>query len=960
MNKIFVFILFIVCFVPLHTYGQVPNLLNPQRAASSELARRGITEQELLDKLAEKGIYLDNIQNLTANEALQLQNSIQQAIDEIEAEKAGTTRNPGQFRASDTTVRPQPQRNTTQINDSTGEVELVPTDKVSPTEQPARKGDTIIYLPAAKTSKTSNTPSNLKSQPLDISNLVYGQEIFKNKSIQLYNKSENIKPPDTYVLGVGDILNIHIFGRSKADHKNLEINPQGYIQVGNFPRIYIKGLTYAQAKQIVRQNLSNYYLFESNEFEMTIDFSREIGVNIYGEAEQIGTFNIPATNTAINALVAAGGPNRIGSVRNIKLIRGKTVKNLDIYEFINNPSIAQDFYLEQNDIIHIPVAEKVISITGAIRRPMKYELVDGEDLMKLIQYAAGLREDAFLKMMQVKRFVDDKEQIIDIPYKELRDSKKDFLLLNGDVVTIRTIPLPIEQVVSIEGRVETPGTYQFIEGMKVLDLLDKGQVRRGAKTDIAFMMRLNEDGTYSLNRISVQDVLDNPTDSNNIVLKAQDRLLIYSLSSYTDQEFITAGGALRQSVRVAYDPKRNFRISDIILMGGGLTPDALDFGYIRRVNRENFVEKDYIQFNTKKAIANPGGADDPILEPNDDILLYSDRSFYDEAFVQVSGSVRRPGSFAYGPGFKLKDIIVLAGGFTREAATNRIEVFRVLIDENRPTKTVVATLTLRRGDLILDNDEGNYELQPFDQVQVRTVPDFELQQNVAITGEVLFPGTYALIKDNETIVDLLRRAGGPNNRAFLEGATLQRSEDNIGYIVFRLPEAVKNPNSWDNLILKQGDVLSIPKVLDFVRVEGQTDAVELYQDKLIGANNRINVAFVPNKNAKYYVDEFAAGVSNTGSRSRITVERPNGRIQKTKRFLIFNIYPKVEKGSIVRVGTKRAPSPRRERVTVDQNGVVRASPPKAKVNWSRVLADTMAQATSVLSFVLLVKTLNAK
>ena len=127
---------------------------------------------------------------------------------------------------------------------------------------------------------------------------------------------------------------------------------------------------------------------------MTIDFSREIGVNIYGEAEQIGTYNMPATNTAINALVAAKGPNRIGSVRNIKLIRGKTIKNIDIYEFINNPAVSQDYYLEQNDIIHIPVAQKVVTVTGAVRRPMKYELLDSEDLIKLIQYAAGLREDA--------------------------------------------------------------------------------------------------------------------------------------------------------------------------------------------------------------------------------------------------------------------------------------------------------------------------------------------------------------------------------------------------------------------------------------------------------------------------------------------------------------------------------------------------------------------------------------
>ncbi len=955
MNKTILLILSFIYFIPSFIFGQVPNLPNAQRFAASELARRGITEQELIDKLAEKGVFLDNIQNMSANEAIRLQSAIEQAIAEIEAERVLGNANASQFRNNDTAARTQINRNglSPTSNDSTRLPNSDPTNP-GPATIPGR--DSVVYLPSATTSKTSNTASNLQSQPIDISNLVYGQEIFKNKSIQLYSKSENIKPPDTYVLGIGDVLNIHIFGRSKADLKNLEINPQGYIQPGNYPRIYIKGLTYSQAKKIVSQNLANYYVFLPNEFEMTIDFSREIGVNIYGEAEQIGTFNIPATNTAINALVAAKGPNRIGSVRNIKLIRGKVTKNIDIYEFINNPAISQDYYLEQNDIIHIPVAQKVITIAGAVRRPMKYELLENEDLMKLIQYAAGLREDAYQKSIQVKRFVDDKEKIIDVPYRELLALKSDFKLLGGDVVTIKKIPLPTEQIVSIYGRVETPGIYELIDGMRIYDLLEKGQVRRGAKTDLSFLQRLNDDGSVSMQRINISKILENRTDSNNIQLRPQDRLTVYSLSMYVDQEYITAGGAIRQSVQVPYDPNKSYRVSDMILMGGGVAQDALEFGYIKRINRDNFVEKEYLVFNTQKAISDPGGPDDPILEPGDDILIYNDRSFYDEAFVSISGSVRKPGSFPFGPGFTLKDLVVLSGGFTMQAATNRIEVFRVMLDENKPTKTVVATLTLRRGDVIADNKDGQYKLMPFDQVQVRTVPDFEMQQNVIIEGEVLFPGTYALIKDNETVVDLLRRSGGPSAEAFLEGATLYRTQDSIGYIVFRMTKAVKEPNSWDNLILKQGDRLMIPKVIDFIQVQGATDAAELYQQKLIGANNSVNVAFVPNKRAKFYVDEFAAGVAKTGSASRITVELPNGKIAKTKDYLLFKIYPKVSKGSIVKVGTKppRTARASRDEILVDSNGISRRVP-RAKVNWSKVLSDAMAQTTAVLSFILLIQ-----
>lgn len=949
MNKKTVFIIPIAIFC-ISLNAQIPDLLNAgtKAKAQSELSKRGITEQELADKLAEKGIYLSDINNLSAEEAVKFQFEIQQAIAELQAEKNITLPVDVQFKANDPTVRRPRYQNDT----------ILPGQQ-QPTSTPVKgsgkavvdediSNDSIPYVPVSKTSKTTSTQSSIKAQPLDLSGLIYGQEIFKNKSVETYTKSENIKPPDTYLLGVGDIVNIHIFGRSRTDYKNIEINPKGYIQLGPFPRIYIKGLTYEKARQVVRQTLQNYFIFEPNEFEMTIDYSREIGVNIYGEAEQIGTFNMPATNTVFNALVAAKGPNKIGSVRNIKLIRGKNTRIVDVYQFINNPAIAQDFYLEQGDIIHIPIADRVVSITGAVRRPLRYELLPSEQLMKLIDYAGGLREDAYKKTIQIKRYLDDKTKIIDVPLTALLEAKQDFALMSGDEVSIKTIPAPFQMTVSIDGQVDLPGTYEYKDGMHISDLLDKGKLKFGAKTDLAFMLRLNIDGTFSVNRINIKSILESPGSEANILLKPQDKLTVYALSAYIDAASISASGAIRRPVNVAFDPARNYRVSDLIILGGGLQPDALDFGYIKRINKDNYVERDYILFNTKKAIENPGGKDDIVLEPNDEVYMYNDRSFFDQTFVMINGAVRHPGTFAYGPGVKLKDIVILAGGFKQEAATNRIEVFRVVFDENRPTKTIVATLTLNR-DVTLNSDEANYELKPFDQIQVRTVPQFELQQNVTVEGAVQFPGQYALIKRNETILDLLRRSGGYTEEAFINGVTLYRSHENTGYIIFRLDKALKNPRSEDNLILKEGDKISIPKIKDYISIEGLTDAKELYEQKLIASNNRINVAFVPNKNAKYYVDEFAAGVSKDGSRARITVEQPNGRIQKTKNFFLFKVYPKVEKGSVVKVG----PHPP-QRVRLGSDG--KPLPKRAPINWQKTITDIMSQGTAVLSFILLVKT----
>ncbi|MDZ4707119.1 MAG: SLBB domain-containing protein [Saprospiraceae bacterium] len=918
-NTIFLFFLLVFVFSGMSLKAQVPNLLRPAaQPTSTELQRRGITEQELQDRLLEKGIDLNDLQSMTAEQALQFQVTMEQTIAELEAEK-------GRLRIiartdSTTSITPA---------DSAGTAAL-------PVQLQSSKPDTVfIPLPP---------PPGPSTNPLD---MIYGQEIFRNKSILTYNKSENIKPPDTYILGVGDIVNAHVFGRSKADFKNLEISAQGFIQISNFPRIYIKGLTYQQAREVVRKTLSAYFTFAPNEFEMTVDYSREISISIFGEAGQIGTYHLPATNTAFNALVAAGGPNGIGSVRNIKLIRGNQVKQIDVYDFIANPAIAQNFYLEQNDIIHIPLVERVVAITGAVKRPMRYELIAGENLNQLISFAAGLREDAFLKSIQIKRFIDDKEIILDVPLRELMDRKEDFTLLGGDVVNIRRIPLPSEQVITIEGMVETPGTYQFIEGMKVSDLLDQGNLKYGAKTDLAFLMRMNEDGTSSVNRVHIRAIQENPTGPENVLLKARDKILIYSLSYYTDVATVSISGAVRQTISLPYDFNRNLRLSDVIIMAGGLVPDALDFGTIRRINKDNYLERDYIPFNSKQALANPGGSQDLLLEPNDALILYSDRSFYDEAVVSISGSVRRPGSFTYGPGLTLKDVVVLGGGFSKEAATNRIEIFRVNIDENQPTRTTVATLTLGR-DVTIDSKEAAFFLRPFDQIQVRAVPQFELQQNIQINGEVLFPGTYSLLKENETITDVLKRAGGPTAEAFLNGATLYRTESNTGFIIFKMKDALNSPGSPENLILKNGDQLSIPKIIDFVTIIGATDAAELYQEKLLAPNNRINIAYNPGKNAKFYVDEYAAGVSRTGSKKRITVEQPNGRISRTKNLLLFKLYPHVEKGAVVKVGDK---------IPKDQRNL-NAATTKKKVDWSKVLSETLTQATAVLSFILLIRALD--
>ena len=162
----------------------------------------------------------------------------------------------------------------------------------------------------------------------------------------------------------------------------------------------------------------------------------------------------------------------------------------------------------------------------------------------------------------------------------------------------------------------------------------------------------------------------------------------------------------------------------------------------------------------------------------------------------------------------------------------------------------------------------------------------------------------------------------------------------------KLEKVLKDKNSNSNFILKKGDVIDIPKKKDLVTIQGATKANELYPEKVI-QGGKVNVAFRKSKNAKWYVDHYAAGVGDTGKRKLITVEHPNGEIERTKSFLFFKDYPSVRKGSVISVGTK-PPDPEKERAKEDRE----------KVDWGKTLAESIAQATAILSLILLVQQVN--
>jgi len=906
-------ILFLCCFFALYVLCDAQILSEGE--ARKELQKRGIDENEFRERMEERGFDQDNMDPSRLSD---YEKAMEEVVKELEAEDAEMVQS-----------KQDSIPDSLKVDKVIGEIKEEGIKEAS--EQSAEKILRAVENGIPMEEAVANEMSKRQNQELPEAK-IYGQQVFRNKSIALYTPSEDIRPPETYVLGPGDEISILIWGKSQ-ENASFTINKEGYIQPDRMPRIQLKGVSYAKARKLLLSRYSEYFNFREEDFEVTIDYSRTITVNIVGEAIESGSYNVPATNTAFNALIASGGPSDIGSVRNIKLLHPNgSEQRVDVYEFLLNPGVVKDYFLQNNDFIFIPVADITVNIDGAIRRPFTYEMLTGEGLKNLMLFAGGTTDNAYLKNVQITRFEEDKEVIIDVDYAAIQNGASDFKLKKGDRVFVKNIENTYDNFVEVVGAVEFPGRLEIGRNMRVSQALDKAKVLKTARKDLAFLLRRNLDGSTKWIKLD----LDNLSGEQDLELNIEDRIIVYDRSRFIDvQEFVVAG-AVRRPGGQPIDIDNTLTVMDALQMAGGTLPQATDYAYIFRKNPRNENDQEYIRIDFDDAIAKQ-----TLVQPYDSIVVFDTKEFMQKTSVKVAGAVRNKLVIPYDPTLTVRDAITLAGGLKIEAARSRVDISRVNITENNDSRTLIETISLDDNFQVNGQD---YMLQPYDIIEVRTAPSFELQRNIFLKGEVKFPGEYSLEKDNEKVSDIINKAGGVTKEAFPHGATLYRVEDGIGYVLMNLDEVMSNNKSKHNFILKDGDIIEVPKQKDFVAIRGVTKAKEIYPDEIL-KTGQINVPYYKTKNAKWYVDEFAAGVGENGRNRLITVEHPNGRIEKTEDYILFKKYPTVEKGSVITVGRieEKKEEEKEERDDVD---------------WGKVFSDAVAQATAIITLIFLIERAN--
>lgn len=660
------------------------------------------------------------------------------------------------------------------------------------------------------TSDTTKSASQDQSTVPNIAEVIFGQGIFRNSSITLYDRVPNSKPRNTYIMGAGDQISVSVWGGVSSYNESFTISDDGYINPFGVGRVYLQGLTYSATKQLLQQKFGSYINLSGANFDVSLVYSKNIKVNIVGEVNSPGSYNISAINTPFNALVAAGGPNDIGSIRNIYVKRNnQIVKTLDVYQFLTNPGYADDAYLQDNDYIIVPPIGRVVEILGEVNRPFKYELIDGENLSQLVKYAGGLKSTAFTKTVTISRYLNNENIIVDIKYDSLLNSGVDFTLLNGDRITFAKIPETVENIVTITGAVKFPGNYELSEGLRIADLVEKS---RGLKYE-AYMEK-------------------------------------------------------------AYLIRKDKQLNDV-----------------------------YIPFNLQEIMDNPSSPFNFELAQFDIVEIFAKDKFRQTFTVKVEGAVKTPGEFPYYDGMKLKDLLYYSGGLNVEAANNKIEIARIVNfnearNENEPTRVVIETIQISKFLEVADESE-NFALQPFDIVFVRSIPEFELHKNVVLNGEVKYPGTYTMLSKTETLADLIARAGGFTEYAYPAGSTMKRGGNNVTMLF--LDKAVKSPDSKFNYVLKENDIITVPRMGELVSMSGAIDFP--FEDTI---TTMVNVPYSGVKSAKNYIKKYGRNFHDDARRSRTYVVQPNGMVRRTVNVLwVFHFYPKVKvKGSEVVVPFK--------------------------------------------------------
>ncbi len=588
---------------------------------------------------------------------------------------------------------------------------------------------------------------------------IFGHDIFNNKDLT-FESSMNLATPQNYRLGPGDEVNIDISGASQESITET-ISPDGYVTVEDIGIIQLGGLSVSQAKAKLRSVLGPRY--QGSHIELTVGQTRTITISVIGEVKMPGTYTMSAFATVYNALYMAGGPNEIGTLRNVKVYRnGRLLSNVDVYDFLLNGKLTGDVRLQDNDIVTVGPYEALVNIAGKIKRPMFYEMKKTESAATLLRYAGGFTGDAYTKAIRIHRKAGQMYSVFNVGEFDLND----FKLMDEDSVSVDSTLNRYQNTVEVKGAVFRPGMYQ-VGGQicTVKSLIEAADgLTENAIGQHAVMHRMKKDRTLEVKSVDILGILEGNVP--DIELRNEDVIYIGSREEEKEDQTITIHGEVNYPG--IYKFASNETVEDLVLQAGGLTNAAslAKVDVSRRIIEPNATEAGdtlafTYSFSLNPDFTIPQGETPFTLQPYDEVYIRRSPNYNEQQNVTIEGEVQFRGNYTLtSSNQRLSEVIKQAGGLTKRAYPEGAKLLRQMTQEEREMmETMLRTaqrnsgndsidvkklLTLTTFPVAIELDKALANPGSDDDPYLRegdriVVPRYT--STVSINGEVLYPNT---------------------------------------------------------------------------------------------------------------------------------------------------------------------------------------------------------------------------
>lgn len=586
---------------------------------------------------------------------------------------------------------------------------------------------------------------------------IFGHQLFNSKNLS-FEPSLNIPMSNDYVLGVNDELTINVSGASQQTYQ-LTIDSNGSITIPNVGPVTLLGMPFDDARKLIKKRLTNIFRGMSGSSpntwaDVSISSLHSIKVNVVGEVMVPGTYTLPATASAFNALYLSGGPNENGSFRNIRVIRdNKVVKVIDVYEYLLKSDASSNIALRDQDVLMIPTYENRVDMAGNFKRPGLYELKKGEAMETLMEYSGGFASDAFKGSVSITRVNGAQKSMVDVKASDFAT----FLPETGDSINAGKVIDRYENRVSISGAIFRPGSYALTPGMKLSNLIANAQgLREDVYSNRGIIFRLSSDLTPATQAFMVSDIQSGLKDLD---LQREDSVVIQDKVTMREKRFVKIYGEVQKIGEFEYN--ENMTIRDLIFMAGGLKESASEsFIEISRRHDYETASKQtdkLVDLFTLKVTRDLKLVEDDrrfLLQPFDYIYIRKAPSYFEQKTVTIVGEVLYPGPYSIqSKDERVSDLLKRCGGLTTHAYVNGATLYR-MPDKNAEMDTTILTdlgvdslaikaakqlingrVELQLSKILKDpNSAFNYHLKEGDKI---VIP--EISEEVRVAGAILNP-----------------------------------------------------------------------------------------------------------------------------------------------------------------------------------------------------------------------------